>query len=187
MYTDGAYRRVPTIWLVNTTDEGLPAQVVTRDDAFFIGGLRWLPDQQEILYLSDEGSKDRYSFHQVQNLWAVTVNTGETKPLTQDMFITMYNTIPKQPWLYLSAFRLYEHSPDANAIYDLWLLSLDGGNLRRLSAEQSDMFVLGVSSDETHLLITDDYTHLKSLSLFDGDRSAMDFSIEPDYLIGGPK
>ncbi len=185
MYDKDVFQRLPAIWIIGIDGEKAPVQILKSD--FEVYGLKWAAGGQEILYISTEGSKDRYEFNRVRNLWAVTIGQGVTRQLTQDMAVSGYGILPNQAWLYFSAYRLYEFTADENVTYDLWLLDIQSGELRRVTIKQGSLFVSSISPDGIHLIVSDDNADLQSISLFNGEKSTIALNVKTNYTFGGAK
>lgn len=188
MYQQGSYFRLPAIWLVNVNDTAEPVEILYRENAFQPGFLQWSLDSQQLFYLSPEGSKDRYPANREENLWRVTVATGETSPVTDDMVIHFYGTLPEQPQLHLSGYRLYERSPDVNPISDIWLLDPTTGQVKRVTEGKQDLYAFYADPTGTYLLVGQGTTTTPFLfSLVNGTRKLLDLGLVGNYLVGGAK
>jgi hypothetical protein len=188
MYQQGSYFRLPAIWLVNVNDTAEPVEILRRENAFQPGFLQWSFDGQQIFYLSPEGSKDRYPANREENLWRVTLSTGEARSVTDDMVIYSYGTLLEQTQLHLSGYHLYERSPEINPTSDVWLLDLTTGQLKRVTDEKQHLFAFYTDPTGTYLLIGQGTTTTPFLlSLVDGTRKLLDVDLEGNYLVGGKK
>ncbi len=172
--TKQVFQVLPIIWVINVEHKQPPTQVLNKETVFSMGGIDWSLDGKEVLYLSPEGSKDSYEFNSVQNLWAVNVEHGTVRQLTNDMFVVGYSILPNQPWLYLTAYHLYEPISDGKFVYDLWLLDPKNLRLRRLTAQQ-DLYAFRMSVDGEHLFVSDNNRSLQSFSLINGLKSPIKF------------
>lgn len=182
-------QRLPPIWLIDMDDNESPGQIVnpTQDwEMYGIYGIEWSPDGQQIFYLSQEGSKDPSPYHRAENLWTLSVSTGERTQLTQDIQIQNYGFLPNGRWVFLSGYQLYERSQE-NYDRDLWLLSLDGKDLRRITANQGDNAIIGLSPDGVRLMVwrAGDDPYLFSLET--GEIVALSFDLGLDFRTGGVK
>jgi Tol biopolymer transport system component len=187
MYQQGAYQRLPVIWLANVDDTSEPIEILRRETAFQPGFLQWSLDSQQIFYLSSEGSKDHYASNQEQNLWSVVLATGEARALTDDMFVHFYGVLLDQKQIHLSGYRLYERTPDANPTSDIWLLDPTTRQVKRITEEKQDLFAFDTDPTGTYLLIGQGTTTPFLLSLVDGTRMSLDLSLMGNYLVGGKK
>lgn len=183
-YNYGTYQRVPEIWLVQTDDETPPRQLLNQ--TFPIYGVQWLPDGQEIFFLSQEGGRDTSSYHSVQNLWSVSVATGDRRQLTEEMMVDNYILSPNGRWLFITGYHLYERSEE-NYARDLWLLSLDDRELRRITSDLGSVGAVGWSPDGTRLVIGRWDTAPLLLSLETGTIAVIDAGHGYDFALGGLK
>jgi dipeptidyl aminopeptidase/acylaminoacyl peptidase len=166
-------RTNPEFWIINI-DNSSPAQLLLPSTLYARSGLSWSPDGQQIFYWSD-------------NLWAVSVATGDTKQLTQGMTVGGWNWSPDGRWLALSATREYE-SP--LYLYDTWLLSADGRQFIRVTFAPPEYRGGYWSPDGTRLFFTsDDSMTAHILALDNGVLSTFSsgFDAVGDFAIGGIK
>jgi hypothetical protein len=85
------------------------------------------------------------------------------------MVVTGYGFLPGQPWLYLSAYRLYEApSDDSPYHYDLWLLNSEDSTLRRLTPGEESWDVHTHSPEGANLFVTHGGLSPQRFSLVDG-------------------
>jgi len=184
LYNYGSYQRVPTIWLINADDETPPRQLLNQD--FPIYGLTWSPDGQQIFFLSPEGGRDTSHYHHVQNLWSVSLATGRRTQMTQDMEIGGCIISPDNKWLLFSGYHLYERSQE-NYDRDLWLLSIDGKDLRRITANQGDLGAVSWSPDGTRLIVKHAGADPLLLSLEKETITVLNFDLGSSFRVGGAK
>ena len=186
----GAFTWVPTIWVLNLVDGREPKVVFDLDDGesdISIFGIRWSPDGDSIYYLSHGEQGGLYLHNQVQNLWRVSVADGATQRVTNDMVVAAYGFLLGQPWLYVSAIRLFEKLPDDNFVYHLWLVNGNDGTLRRLTDGKEDLLAFDHTPEGTYLLSTDDTGQPQLFSLSDGSVTPLDERIGETYYYGGAK
>ncbi len=163
----------PEFWIVDV-NSSLPPQLLSPATLDARGGLNWSPDGQQILYWND-------------NLWAMSVVTGKSKQLTQDMTVGAWNWSPDGKWLALWATRQYE---TPFYLYDIWLLSSDGRQLIRVTSAQPEYHGGYWSPDGTRLLFTSDNGKTAYiLALNDGVQStfAFGFDVVWNFAVGGVK
>lgn len=174
---------LPAIWLQDLSGQQPPTILWESGSTDYVplGAFTWSSDGRRLYYLSDEGSLDpRYH---VNDLWVIDIEAKRRSALTSDMFITGYGFIPGQPWLYLTAFHLYERGPGEFARYAGWLLGLETLELRRISAGP-ELLIYGVSPDGTHLRPIDENGQLQALSLFDGSITPITATIPASVQVG---
>ena len=184
LYNYGSYQRIPTIWLIHTGDKTPPRHLLGQD--FPIYGLTWSADEQQIFFLSQEGGRDTSQYHSVQNLWSISLATGERTQLTRDMRVQSYGVSPDNQWLFIAGHHLYERSQE-NYSRDLWFLSMDGKDLRRITANQGDLAVSGWSPDGTRLIVWRAEADPILYSLENGTATTLNFDLGFDYKVGGVK
>jgi Tol biopolymer transport system component len=154
------------------------------DPTLSIYGLLWSPDNQNLFYLSMDGTKD-VIYALAENLWSVSNKTGERTQLTYDIDVSGYQISWDNHWFFLSGYSLYEPRVDG-VIYDLWLLSMDGNNIYRLTANNDNTFMGGICPDGTSLVIWSS-DQLMLLNLNSGDIIPLEFDLSWNYSIGGIK
>ena len=179
-------QRLSTAWVANADDRSPPRQLFSLDDGYPIYGITWSPDGQQMLFLSPAGGRDTSSYHRVQNLWAVSLATSERTQLTQDMIVGGPIISPDNKWLFFSGYHLYERSQE-NHYRDLWLMSMDGEDLRRITANQEDLGAVSWSPDGTHLIVWRAELPPLLFSLENGTTTALAFDLGPNYRVGGIK
>ena len=185
LYSEGLYQRIPEIWLAGVDDDTPPRQLMSLDQCIAILGLTWSPDGQQIFYRSPEGAKDTSEYHSISNLWSVSLATGERTQLTHDMRVGGFSVLPDGQWLAFSGYHNYEWG-DQDYGRDLWVMSLDGRDLRRITANPS-WGIVGWSPDGTRLVALRTNESPLLLSLKDGNRDVLGVDPNVGFGIGGAK
>ncbi|MCP4289191.1 MAG: hypothetical protein GY792_33015 [Gammaproteobacteria bacterium] len=185
LYNFGMHR-IPAIWLVDADDGTPPRQLLSLRPEWEIYRIEWLPGRQQIFFLSQEGSRDISQYHRVDNLWSVSLATGERTQLTQDMQVQSYGILPDSQWLFIAGYHLYERS-QGNYDHDLWLLSLDGRDLRRITTDQGDLGVAGWNPGGTHWIVRHAGVDISLFSLGSGMMTALNFELGFNFAVGGAK
>jgi Tol biopolymer transport system component len=120
---------IPEMLAVNADGSGEAAQLIPRTGWAF-GGLRWSPDGRKIYYSSGAGE---YTGPEIAgNLWAMDADGSHQIQLTQDISILSADLSPDGNWLVFSGLHHYE---ELEPPYNLWLVSLDGSGLQRLTKD----------------------------------------------------
>jgi len=179
-------QRLSTVWVVSADEETPPHELFSLEEEYPIYGISWYSDGQQIAFLSQEGARDRRYESSVQNLWTISLLTDARTQLTRDIEVQSYGISPNHQWLFIAGYPLYE-TRHQNYARDLWLLSVDGKDLRRITANQGDLGVKGWSPDNTSLVVQRSEVRPLLFSLADGTVDVLDFDLGTDYKVGGVK
>lgn len=122
------YANVGGIWITDVSGEREPLQLTDMD--VNASDLMWSPSGDLIFFLSSQGERDIPSMS--NNLWAVNPVDGSQQQLTRNL------SLGADPpawsgdgnWMLFAAVNLVE---DEESRYDLWMLSADGNEIRRLT------------------------------------------------------
>jgi len=106
--------------------------------------------------------------------------------MTQDMEIGGCIISPDNKWLLFSGYHLYERSQE-NYDRDLWLLSIDGKDLRRITANQGDLGAVSWSPDGTRLIVKHAGADPLLLSLEKETITVLNFDLGSSFRVGGAK
>jgi Tol biopolymer transport system component len=179
-------QRLSTVWAVSADRKTPPHELFSLEKDYPIYGVSWYLDGQQIAFLSQEGVRDRRYESSVQNLWTISLLTDARAQFTHNIEVQSYGFSPDHKWLFIAGYPLYE-TGHQNYARDLWLLSIDGKDLRRLTANQGDLGVMGWSPDGTRLIVWRSEVRPLLFSLADGTATVLDFDLGTGYQVGGVK
>lgn len=147
-FVDG---NIGAIWVTDATGQGEAVQLVPRE--MYAGYLNWSPAGDQILFISDSG--EHVTSERPLSLWTINVDTGERQQLTQN--ITISGGTPEwsmdSQWIVFAGTNLLE---GRGFPYDLWLVSRDGSQLKRLTNDPaSDLYPSWVTASKVVFLKRD--------------------------------
>ena len=151
LYNKG-YHRIPTLWLIDVVGAASPRQLITLE--YSIYQITPTSDGEAILFLSAQGSRDDSQYHLAQNLWSLSLDSGELESITQDMVVDSYAISPNNRWMLLSGYHLYERSEETYD-RDLWLMEFGNNELHRLTTNDGYIWAVGWSPDSSKPLVWD--------------------------------
>jgi Tol biopolymer transport system component len=154
------------IWVVSP-DGSQPPRQYTDMEEFPAAFFSWSPDSKQLTFVSEVGK--RITPGGQGNLWLLDVETGETRQLTENMTINETpQWAPDGIWILVSATNALE---GPNPTSDLWIVSRDGKEIRRLTADSvSDLAPIW---DGSQVVYVADYADLRTLDLNTGKVSTL--------------
>ena len=174
----------PEIWIKSVADSSSPYLIPNIPADIYYWFFSWMPGGRNLLC----GTLDEGRPELPMKLWAVSVKTGEPKQLTQGFYGGAGPWSPDGKWMAFSAIRAYERERQP---YDLWLLSVDGTQLLRVTSAPPQDIGPYWSPDGTRLVFRREGTGLVILSLQTGNVNPLGVNL-PDlasnnYAVGGSK
>lgn len=113
--------------------------------------LFWARNGQAIFLLLRDDRFDKSSPYLGHGLWSVSATTGAPMPLTEALRVGQAHLSLDKQWLAFVGYALWESETTPN---DLWLLHVDGTDLRRVTFQQSvGGGVLGWNPDGTQVVL----------------------------------
>jgi Tol biopolymer transport system component len=179
-------QRLSTVWVIGGDSGIKPRELFSLDDGYPIHGIAWSADGRRMFYLSFEGGRDTSSFHRVQNIWSVNLETGTRTQLTQEMVVDSYCISPDNQWLFFGGYHLYERGEE-NYERDVWLLNINGKDLRRITTNLGAVGSMCWSPDGTRLIVWRAELPPLLFSVENGSATVLNFDLGTDYQIGGVK
>ncbi len=160
------------IWLVSL-DGSQPPRQYTAMEEFPAAYLSWSPDGKQLAFVSNVG-KQIVTGGQ-ESLWLLDVETGETRQLTENMSTDgIPQWSPDGEGILISATNSLE---GAEHFYDIWIVSRDGKEIRRLTADPVND--LAPVWDGSQVLYVSDYADLRALDLNTGKVSTLLSGADP--------
>lgn len=165
------------------------AMVILPDDPYWVYLPRWSPISERIFYVSSAGV--RSGSENTNNLWVINSDGNGATQVTQDLEVLAGgspNWWPNGEWIAVAGIRRYE---EENRNVDLWLLSVDGAGLKRLSnTPKFDELFPRWLSDAAHLLFQradpsgdGNVWSLWFMNLYDGNETELATSSVRDIVI----
>jgi tricorn protease-like protein len=149
---------------------------------YTIGNMGWSLDGQYLLYTSWEGEGSGPDH--VDNLWTLSVADGSRKQITRDMTVMHFDLSPDGKWLSISATIHYEREL---YLYDIWLASIQGDQLIRVTKASPEDFLAYWSPDGTRLIFYREGSGLVVFSLEKGTITQLGIDPGSNFAIGGLK
>jgi len=126
----GGVANVGGIWLVDTATGTAVVPLVEME--MNASNLEWSPMGSQLLFLSSVG--DHITPERPENLWLVDVESHDRRQLTYNIGVYGGNPIWSSDgnWIFFAGVNLLEGEMPS---YDLWLVTSNGNNLRRLMSD----------------------------------------------------
>jgi Tol biopolymer transport system component len=174
------------IWIKSVADSSSPYLIPNISADIYYWCFSWMPDGQNLLCGTQDGGRP----DSPTKLWAVSVNTGERKQLNQGFYGGAGPWSPDRKWLAFSAVRPYEREEETYD-YDIWLLSADGIQLKRVTSAPPQSIGEYWSPDGTRLVFRREGAGLMMLSLQTGNVTSLGVNLidlaSYNYAVGGSK
>jgi Tol biopolymer transport system component len=167
----------PELWIKNIADDSPPYLIPNLSPELYFGCRSWMPDGQNILC----DLRDYEMPGSPMTMWAVNIETGDRIQLVQGFGPGRGQWSPDGRWLALSAARLYEGGEEAHD-NDLWLVSVDGSQLLRVTSGPPEELAPYWTPDGAHLVFLREGSGLAILSLETGQVISLNVSIPYDSL-----
>jgi Tol biopolymer transport system component len=154
------------IWVVSL-DGSQPPRQYTDMEKFPAASLSWSPDGKQLAFVSDVGKW--ITPGRQDNLWLLDVETGETRQLTENMStVGVPQWSADGEWILISATNSLE---GAEHFYDIWIVSPDGKEIRRLTADPVNDSV--PVWDGPQVVYVSGYADLRAINLNTGKVSTL--------------
>ncbi|MEZ4712578.1 MAG: hypothetical protein R3A44_35650 [Caldilineaceae bacterium] len=162
--TWSAYANSGGIWVADLANAGGLKQLVEKESN--AADLDWSPNSDQILYLTSYGDRD--VLEGTKNLWIVGTVDGAQQQLTRNMTIYGQTWSKEGKWI---LFTGTHHLEGENPLYDLWLLSADGVELKRLTDElDTDHFAPQWSQHNAEIIFRKAGVGIFQLGIADGSQ-----------------
>lgn len=179
VFLDKVFRQSCVIMSIDA-DEAEPALALVPWAGHWLFSPRWSPDGKQILFVSTDGksssSKDFY------NLWIMNADGTNQTQLTQDISAHRPSWSPDGNWIAFGGPIAYE---EPMSLYELWLVSRTGSELKRLTSNdvmEANESAPVWSPDGTKIYFTRNRSEVWMISLVDGSQSKLS-SVALNFII----